>query len=360
MRNRRRKLALLSLAGLLALGLLALAWTLGQGSSEAQDDTMHNCPETGKWSIAAWSGQDAMPVSDALAFCPQQVDVAYRIDPDTQGWTRYFRGRPEISNLDTLDYGQGVVALGGGVSAAATASDEAVRATANGMLGCPLQGKWAIAVWNGDDDTDAEQALATCGEGAVAAAYSIDRETQMWSRWFDGRPEISNLSAFNNMGGAIVLGGTEAPATPTPSPTPSPTPTPAPTPPPGVVPGAMYRGTTSEGNAIRFAVSDDGHYVTDLNTAWDCKVDGQKTRMHIVFGGGPIEWDDPPGFVATGPVVATGHDPPGSGSWMVSGTFKVPRGAEGTFVANVFFGWSGFPLTAEMCETKETWTAEAE
>ena len=60
---------------------------------------MHYCPEPGRWSIATWSGQDNTPTGDALAPCPQLVDAAYRIDPDAQTWTRYFRGRPEISNL---------------------------------------------------------------------------------------------------------------------------------------------------------------------------------------------------------------------------------------------------------------------
>ena len=175
-------------------------------------DQMHNCPEVGKWSIATWSGQDGMPIDDALAFCPQQVNVAYRINPATQAWSRYFSGRPEISNLTALDDCQGVIALGAGVSAASTAGDESPGATANGMLGCPLQGKWAISVWDGDDGTDAEQALGTCGEGAVAVAYSIDPDTQMWSRWFAGRPEISNLTALNNMQGVMALGGTRTPA----------------------------------------------------------------------------------------------------------------------------------------------------
>ncbi|GAG17490.1 unnamed protein product, partial [marine sediment metagenome] len=126
---------------------------------------------------------------------------------------RYFRGRPEISNLATLDNGQGVIALGSRVSAASIVNDEPLRAAANGMLDCPQAGKWAIAVWAGDDGTDTEQAFATCGEEAVTVAYSIDPDTQLWFRWFAGRPEISNLTALNNMQGIIALGvGTPTPA----------------------------------------------------------------------------------------------------------------------------------------------------
>jgi len=53
---------------------------------------MHCCPEPGKWSIASWSGQNAMPIEEARAFCPHPVDAAYRIDPDTQAWKQYFDG----------------------------------------------------------------------------------------------------------------------------------------------------------------------------------------------------------------------------------------------------------------------------
>ncbi|GAG08995.1 unnamed protein product, partial [marine sediment metagenome] len=56
MRNRGRKLALLLPAGMLAVGLLALVWAIGIGSSEADEGTMQNCPQAGKWAISVWSG----------------------------------------------------------------------------------------------------------------------------------------------------------------------------------------------------------------------------------------------------------------------------------------------------------------
>jgi hypothetical protein len=53
MHNRTRKLALLSLAGMLALGLVAVVWTIGTGApSEAQGGAMHNCPQAGKWATS--------------------------------------------------------------------------------------------------------------------------------------------------------------------------------------------------------------------------------------------------------------------------------------------------------------------
>jgi hypothetical protein len=77
---------------------------------------------------------------------------------------------------------------------------------------CPQPGKWAISVWSGQDDADAEEAFATCGEGAVAAAYHIDPDTQIWSRWFAARPDVSNLATLDRLQGVLALGGANAPA----------------------------------------------------------------------------------------------------------------------------------------------------
>jgi hypothetical protein len=183
---------------------------------------MYYCPEPGKWSIATWSGQNAMPIEEALAFCPHPVDAAYRLDPDTQAWSRYFSGRPDISNLPAIDDGQGVVARGAAVAAASTADGELLAAAADGMLGCPQPGRWAVSVWTGASGTLADQALAGCTGATVAAAYWVDPQTQAWQRYIDGRPEISNLLTFDYMQGVLALGAFEP--TPTETPTPSPTP----------------------------------------------------------------------------------------------------------------------------------------
>jgi hypothetical protein len=61
-------------------------------------------------------------------------------------------------------------------------------------------------VWSGDDGTDPDQAFATCSAQAVQTAYYIDPETQSWLRWFTGRPEISNLTAVNDMQAVLALG----------------------------------------------------------------------------------------------------------------------------------------------------------
>jgi len=97
------------------------------------------------------------------------------------------------------------------------------------MHNCPQPSRWAVAVWGGDDGTDADQAFATCGEGAVVAAYDLDPQTQGWSRWFAGRPGVSTLQTLNNMQGIIALGAVGA-SPPSPTPTPTPVATPSPTP----------------------------------------------------------------------------------------------------------------------------------
>jgi hypothetical protein len=119
----QRMVIVLGSCAILALGLIAFAWTLGTGSSEAQQAAMLYCPQTGKWSIAVWEGSDGTDTGQALATCGEtSVAAAYYIDPETQQWERWFAGRPEVSSLGTLDHGQGVLALGGGGSLLPTAT----------------------------------------------------------------------------------------------------------------------------------------------------------------------------------------------------------------------------------------------
>ena len=113
MRNRGTKLALLSLAGMLALGLMALVWALGAGSSEAQQGAIQNCPQPNRWAIPVWDGDDGADAEQAFATCGEgAVIAAYHLDPQTQGWSRWFYGQPGLSTVSTLDNMQGVIALG--------------------------------------------------------------------------------------------------------------------------------------------------------------------------------------------------------------------------------------------------------
>jgi hypothetical protein len=112
----------------------------------------------------------------------------------------------------------GVVAL---VWAVGTPSSEAQTGT---LQSCPSAGMWSIAVWDGASGTAAADALATCGEGAVDAAYALDAQTGVWSRWFAGKPGVSDMPPLADMQGVLALGSAAGPlVTPTATATPSPT-----------------------------------------------------------------------------------------------------------------------------------------
>jgi len=97
------------------------------------------------------------------------------------------------------------------------------EAQSGSMHNCPPAGKWSIVVWEGESGASADDALATCGAGTVAAAYSLDSDTGDWSRWFAGRPEVSNLPPLDDLDGVLALGAVAEPVvTPTPSATPTP------------------------------------------------------------------------------------------------------------------------------------------
>jgi hypothetical protein len=102
------------------------------------------------------------------------------------------------------------------------------EAQSGSMHNCPPAGKWSIAVWEGESGTVADAALATCGAGTVAAAYSLDPQTGGWSRWFAGKPDVSDLPPFSDIQGVLALGATGPVVTPSPTamPTPAATPTP--------------------------------------------------------------------------------------------------------------------------------------
>jgi hypothetical protein len=166
---------------------------------------MWNCPGAGRWAIAVWSGGNGAAVDEALVTCGNDaVSAAYDLDPETGNWLRWFSGRPEISNLATLNDLQGVIALGS--PSASPPPGPALPAGQGSVQNCPQPGKWAISVWSGQDGAGVDQALATCGEGAVGAAYYLDPFTGNWLRWFSERPEISNLTTLDNLDGVIALG----------------------------------------------------------------------------------------------------------------------------------------------------------
>jgi hypothetical protein len=136
-----------------------------------------------------------------------------------------------------------------GLAAWALASDPSEAQTGT-MQDCPPAGLWSIAVWDGASGTAAADALATCGEGAVAAAYSLDAQTGVWSRWFAANLGVSDLTSVDDMQGLLALGSATGPvATPTLMATVTPTPTVVPT---EAVEVLNYRSHQSEYGSLQF------------------------------------------------------------------------------------------------------------
>jgi TolB protein len=165
---------------------------------------VRNCPQAGKWAIAWWDGPDT-DAKEGLDTCGEgAVDAAYALDPSSGEWLRRFRDRPEISNLSTFENMQGFFAFGSS-TASPTAAVEPVPPEPGQMYNCPLPGEWALAAWQGAD-TDASEALATCGEEVVDFAYALDPDSQMWLRHFSGHPEFSNKATVQANEGLILHG----------------------------------------------------------------------------------------------------------------------------------------------------------
>jgi len=225
MRKASAKAVLVLLGGTIVLAVLTLVWAIGAGSSEAQQDGMHNCPQAGKWAISVWDGQDGSETGEALATCGEgAVDFAYYLDPETNGWLGYFEGHADISQLLTLDGKQGIIAHGAMAAPPRTPTPEPTPGAGEAaMHNCPQAGKWAISVWDGADATETGEALATCGEVTVDFAYYLDPEANGWLGYFEGHVDISQLLTLDNKQGIIAHGAMAAPV-----PTPTATPTAAP------------------------------------------------------------------------------------------------------------------------------------
>jgi hypothetical protein len=198
------------------------------------------------------------------------VQAAYWLDPTTQGWLRFLGGHPELSNLGMLQPNQAILALGSTSGGAQAAGTSAAAEQAGRVENCPQAGKWAMSTWNGPDNADAAQALATC-PGGVEAVYWLDPDTQGWLRYLRGLPNVSNLGELDRMQ-AFYARGSAVPPTVTPTPAPSATPKPTATATATGCPGpGTYSGSTSAGGLFEFDV--EGCAVSEVRIAeWvaDC------------------------------------------------------------------------------------------
>ena len=306
MSGTRKRIGLLALA-VITVAAVAAGMAVAPEQSGAQAGSMHSCPPAGKWSIAVWEGASGAAASDAFAVCgADAVSAAYSLDPQTGAWSRWFAGKPDVSNLPPLTDKQGVLALGSaqvqttpvpGLPNPATAYcvelgyEWRIVENPEGQAGmcvfpdgtecdewsffegecgqswapesdgaihnCPPAGKWSIAVWDGATGTAASDALATCGADAVAAAYSLDSATGAWSRWFAGKPDVSNLAPLGEMQGVLALGA-----------------------------GTPYTGETSQGLLMEFDVTADGLGVGRVKFGFEGLLNGEPCQglMNMTFG----------------------------------------------------------------------------
>ena len=214
-----------------------------------------------------------------------------------------------------------LIALGLVAWGLATDSSQAQAGT---MHNCPPAGKWSIAVWDGEGGTTASDALATCGGDAVAAAYSLDPQTGAWSRWFAGKPDVSNLAPLSDMQGVLALGGAVGPVpTPTPAATPVVTATATATATVTATPGApqsgTYAGTTSQGNPIEFDVAAGSEIITRIKFLAD----------GTCGDGCSCEGDVESNFGVTPVTIANGAFSHSVADYDISGTFSSTTAASG-------------------------------
>ena len=73
------------------------------------------------------------------------------------------------------------------------------------LLNCPLSGKWALSVWDGPTGKPIAEALATCPGVTIVAAYSLDRTTNGWFKYFPGRTDINDLLTLSNNQAILTL-----------------------------------------------------------------------------------------------------------------------------------------------------------
>ena len=78
--------------------------------------------------------------------------------------------------------------------------------TAGVLLNCPLSGKWAMSVWNGPSGKATGDALTTCPGITIVAAYSLDRTTNTWLKYFPGRgTDVNDLLSLSSMQAIFTL-----------------------------------------------------------------------------------------------------------------------------------------------------------
>jgi rhodanese-related sulfurtransferase len=114
-----KSVRLLALA-LIAAAAFAASWMAAPAQTGAQAGAMHNCPTSGKWSIAVWDGADGTTATDALATCGAgAVDAAYALDPQTGAFLPAPALRAKFAAVGAFDKKRVITYCGGGIAASA-------------------------------------------------------------------------------------------------------------------------------------------------------------------------------------------------------------------------------------------------
>ena len=144
--------------GIIALGSGSAAAPSDIAATSSSSFQLYGCPQPGKWSISVWDGPDGTGTGEALATCSSSIAAAYALDPQTQGWLGYFNGRPDISNLMTVDGLHGMLTLGGSAVPAAQLRVDFID-VGQGDATLIEAGDTAILVDGGDGSVEAQESL---------------------------------------------------------------------------------------------------------------------------------------------------------------------------------------------------------
>jgi hypothetical protein len=194
-------------AAVISLGLLALGWMLAVGPSEAQSGSMNNCPPAGKWSIAVWEGDSGASADAALATCGAgKVAAAYSLDPQTGGWSRWFAGKPDVSNLPPLSDLQGVLALGIAAGPVATPTPVATPMPGTGDVTLVSTNSWT-ATSTFLIDGESRRVIVV---GELRNDSPTDRSVGVTIRFYDGAGQQVGIRKADPFDGMLGPGRTTA------------------------------------------------------------------------------------------------------------------------------------------------------
>jgi len=95
------------LVSVVALGVgSVLSFGLASGSSPAQTQKTYG-PGWVNWAHVG----PTQPIAQALSGIEGNVGAVYYLNPETGAWLRYVPGKPEVSNLTTMEFGQSYLML---------------------------------------------------------------------------------------------------------------------------------------------------------------------------------------------------------------------------------------------------------